>query len=88
MVAMNVHATIALEVDEEVLIKRLLNRGKDSGRSDDQDEEKIRNRFVEYNNKTAPLINYYKAQNKFYSVTGVGTVTEISEQLIALLDSL
>ena len=85
---MNVHATIGLEVDEEVLIKRLLNRGKDSGRADDQDEEKIRNRFEEYNNKTAPLINYYKAQNKFHSITGVGTVTEISEQLIALLDSL
>lgn len=86
--AMKVHATIGLEVDEEVLIKRLLNRGKDSGRTDDQDEEKIRNRFEEYNNKTAPLINYYKAQNKFHSITGVGTVTEISEQLIALLDSL
>lgn len=85
---MNVHATIGFEVDEEVLIKRLLNRGKDSGRADDQDEEKIRNRFEEYNNKTAPLINYYKAQNKFHSITGVGTVTEISEQLIALLDSL
>ena len=85
---MNVHATIGLEVDEEALIKRLLNRGKDSGRADDQDEEKIRNRFEEYNNKTAPLINYYKAQNKFHSITGVGTVTEISEQLIALLDSL
>ena len=85
---MNVHATIGLEVDEEALIKRLLNRGKDTGRADDQDEEKIRNRFDEYNNKTAPLINYYKAQNKFHSMTGVGTVTEISEQLIALLDSL
>ena len=85
---MNVHATIGLEVDEEVLIKRLLNRGKDSGRADDQDEEKIRNRFEEYNNKTAPLINYYKAQNKFHSIKGVGSVTEISEQLIALLDSL
>ena len=85
---MNVHATIGLEVDEEVLIKRLLNRGKDSGRVDDQDEEKIRNRFEEYNNKTASLINYYKAQNKFHSITGVGTVTEISEQLISLLDSL
>ena len=85
---MNVHATIGFEVDEEVLIKRLLNRGKDSGRADDQDEEKIRNRFEEYNNKTAPLINYDKAQNKFHSITGVGTVTEISEQLIALLDSL
>lgn len=85
---MSIQATIALEVDEEVLIKRLLNRGKDSGRADDQDEEKIRNRFEEYNNKTAPLINYYKAQNKFHSITGVGTVTEISEQLITLLDSL
>ena len=85
---MNIQATIALEVDEEVLIKRLLNRGKDSGRVDDQDEEKIRNRFEEYNNKTAPVINYYKAQNKFHSITGVGTVTEISEQLIELLDSL
>ena len=85
---MSIQATIALEVDEKVLIKRLLNRGKDSGRADDQDEEKIRNRFEEYNNKTAPLINYYKAQKKFHSITGVGTVTEISEQLIALLDSL
>ena len=85
---MSIQATIALEVDEEVLIKRLLNRGKDSGRTDDQDEEKIRNRFKEYNNKTSPLINYYKTQNKFYSIKGVGTVTEISEQLIALLDSL
>jgi adenylate kinase len=85
---MNIQATIALEVDEEVLIKRLLNRGKDSGRVDDQDEEKIRNRFEEYNNKTAPLINYYKKQNKFHSITGVGTVTEISEQLIELLVSL
>ena len=85
---MSIQATIALEVDEEVLIKRLLNRGKDSGRADDQDEEKIRNRFEEYNNKTAPLISYYKLQNKFHWITGVGTVTEISEQLIALLDSL
>ena len=85
---MSIQATIALEVDEEVLIKRLLNRGKDSGRADDQNEEKIRNRFEEYNNKTAPLISYYKLQNKFHWITGVGTVTEISEQLIALLDSL
>ena len=85
---MSIQATIALEVDEEVLIKRLLNRGKDSGRADDQDEEKIRNRFEEYNNKTAPLISYYKLQNKFHRIAGVGTVTEISEQLIALLDSL
>ena len=85
---MSIQATIALEVDEEVLIKRLLNRGKDSGRADDHAEEKLRTRFEEYTNKTAPLISYYKAQTKVHRITGVGTVTEISEQLIALLDSL
>ena len=85
---LSIRATIALEVDEEMLISRLLNRGKDSGRSDDQDEDKIRNRFAEYNKKTAPLIDYYKAQNKLYSIGGEGTVAEISEQLTSLLHSL
>ena len=85
---MSIRATIALEVDEEVLVSRLLNRGKDSGRSDDQDEDKIRNRFAEYNKKTAPLIDYYKTQNKFYGIGGEGTVAEISEQLTSLLHSL
>ena len=85
---MSIRATIALEVDEEVLVSRLLSRGKDSGRSDDQDEDKIRNRFAEYNKKTAPLIDYYKTQNKFYSIGGEGTVAEISEQLTSLLHSL
>ena len=85
---MSIRATIALEVDEEVLVSRLLSRGKDSGRSDDQDEDKIRNRFAEYNKKTAPLIDYYIAQNKFYSIGGEGTVAEISEQLTSLLHSL
>ena len=82
---MSIRATIALEVEEEVLVNRLLSRGKDSGRSDDQDEDKIRNRFAEYNKKTAPLIGYYKAQNKFYSILGEGTVAEISEKLNSLL---
>jgi adenylate kinase len=85
---MSIRATIALEVDEEVLVSRLLNRGKDSGRSDDQDEGKIRNRFAEYNKKTAPLIDYYKTQNKFYGIGGEGTVAEIFEQLTSLLHSL
>src|SRR5438445_12609260 len=50
---------LALEVNDEELIKRLLNRGKDSGRADDQNEEIIRKRIHEYNNKTAPLKDYY-----------------------------
>jgi adenylate kinase len=72
---------LALEVDNEELTKRLLLRGQDSGRPDDQNEEIIRNRVNEYNNKTAPLKEYYTAQNKFYSVYGIGSVEEIFDNL-------
>ncbi|UNZ00383.1 adenylate kinase [Zhouia spongiae] len=85
---MQVDATIALEADDEVLIQRLLERGKVSGRSDDQDEEKIRNRFTEYNQKTAPLTEYYKQQNKFHSINGVGSIEDITERLSKVIDSL
>lgn len=81
-------ATIALEADDEILIKRLLERGKTSGRPDDQDEEKIRNRYQEYNEKTAPLMEYYKNQGKFYSVNGIGTIAEVTERLNQVFDSL
>lgn len=85
---MEVNATIALEADDEVLIERLLERGKVSGRSDDQDKEKIRNRFEEYNEKTAPLMNYYKDQGKFYSIDGIGSVEEITTRLSRVIESL
>jgi adenylate kinase len=81
-------ATIALEADDEILIKRLLERGKTSGRPDDQDEEKIRNRYQEYNEKTAPLMQYYKTQNKFHAVNGIGTIQEITERLSKVIDNL
>ena len=77
---LSISMTIALEVDENLLIDRLINRGKDSGRSDDQDRSKIQNRFDEYNKKTSPLINYYKNQNKFFDVNGVGDINEISSR--------
>ena len=83
-----ISAMIALEVPENLLVERLLNRGLTSGRPDDQDEAKIRNRFNEYQNKTAVLIKYYTAQNKFYSVNGVGSIEEITERLCAVLDKL
>ena len=85
---MQVNATIALEANDEVLIKRLLERGKVSGRTDDQDENKIRNRFDEYNEKTAPLKDYYAKNGKFYSVNGIGSIDEITERLSAVIDSL
>jgi adenylate kinase len=81
-------ATVALEADDEILVKRLLERGKTSGRPDDQDEEKIRNRYQEYNEKTAPLMDYYKGQNKFHSVNGIGSINEITERLSIVIDSI
>ena len=84
---LSISMTIALEVDENLLIDRLINRGKDSGRADDQDRSKIQNRFEEYNNKTYPLINYYKNQNKFFEVNGVGDINEISARIFNTIDN-
>ncbi len=84
----NVTATIALEADDEVLVQRLLERGKTSGRADDQDEALIRNRYQEYNEKTAPLIEYYKAQGKFHAVNGIGEISEITNRLSTVIDTL
>ncbi|MEM7486135.1 MAG: adenylate kinase [Bacteroidota bacterium] len=85
---MQINATIALEAEDDILVARLLERGKQSGRTDDQDESKIRNRFDEYNQKTAPLKDYYEKQDKFYSVNGIGDISEISERLSQVIDKL
>ena len=84
---MQINATIALDVDEEELISRIIDRGKTSNRSDDQDIEKIQNRFNEYNIKTSTLSKYYKDQKKFFEVDGSGTVDEITKRLFDLIDS-
>ena len=81
-------ATVALEANDEILVQRLLERGKNSGRPDDQDEEKIRNRYQEYNEKTAPLMNYYQAQGKFHAVNGIGTIAEVTQRLSKVIDNL
>ena len=85
---MKINATIALEASDDILVKRLLERGETSGRSDDQDESKIRNRFDEYKLKTAPLKDYYEGQHKFHSVNGIGSINEITERLTNLIVSL
>ena len=85
---LKINATIALDVNEDDLITRLLDRGKTTNRSDDQDIEKIKNRFNEYNTKTSILINFYKKQDKFFSVDGKGSVNDITSRLFGLVDSL
>ena len=76
-----ISAMLALEVDNDELVKRLLLRGKDSGRPDDANEDIIRNRVNEYNNKTLPLKKYYSEQAKFHSINGIGSIESIFNQL-------
>ena len=84
----SINGMVALEVPEDLLVARLLKRGETSGRPDDQDESKIRNRFNEYENKTAILKHYYEDQNKYYGVDGVGSIEEITERLSTVFDKL
>lgn len=84
----SITATIALEADDEILVKRLLERGKTSGRPDDQDEEKIRNRYQEYNEKTSPLMAFYNNQNKFKAINGIGSIEEVTKRLSDVINTL
>lgn len=68
---------LALDVSEEELIKRLLNRGKTSGRTDDNNESIIHQRFSVYRNETAPIAEHYKKLKRFQSIKGEGSVEEI-----------
>jgi adenylate kinase len=78
---------LALEVDEEELIKRLLNRATTSGRADDADETIVRNRIAVYNRETSPVANYYRDQQKYRGIVGVGSVEEITQRLCSALDT-
>ncbi|MBF8455786.1 adenylate kinase [Kaistella sp. G5-32] len=79
---------ISLVVDDEILVQRLLNRGKTSGRIDDSNEEIIRNRIKEYYAKTAEVAELYKKQGKYVEVNGVGAIDEISEKLFAEVEKI
>ena len=75
-----------LNVDEEELIKRLVNRGKTSGRSDDMDENVQRKRQEVYRNETLPVAGFYKKQNKVVTIKGMGIVDEIFSSLSEVID--
>lgn len=84
----DVSAMIALEVEDRILLDRLLERGKTSGRPDDADESVISNRIKVYYDETAILKEYYLKQNKYFGVNGVGTIEEITARISAVIDSL
>lgn len=79
---------IALEVDEEELRTRLMIRGKDSGRPDDQDPAIIQKRIDVYKNETEPVRDFYMAQNKYTGINGIGTIEEIFDRLCAAIDAI
>jgi adenylate kinase len=77
----SINIMLSLEVEKDELVKRLLNRGKDSGRADDQDISVIENRINVYNRETAVVADYYKAQGKLKAIQGVGSIDEIFDRL-------
>ena len=81
-----VTALVALDVPDEELVKRLLNRGKSSGRADDNDEEIIRNRISIYKSDTAQVFDYYAQNGKSKLIPGVGSIEEIFDRLVAAID--
>lgn len=78
---------VSLKVAEEELIKRLLLRGKDSGRADDSDEGIIKNRISVYNDQTAVVADFYDQQGKFQIIEGVGSIEDIFTRLCEAIDS-
>lgn len=78
---------LALEVADEELEQRLLNRGKTSGRSDDVNTEVIKSRIQEYKNKTWPVLGFYEPQNKVCAVPGEGSIDQIFETLCLQIDA-
>ncbi len=84
--SLKIDLTIALDVDNNSLIDRLLERGKSSGRADDQSVEKINMRLQEYDNKTKPLVEYYNDQNKFYSINGIGSLEQITSRIVEVIE--
>ena len=78
---------VALEVAEDELKLRLAARAKTSGRVDDANPVVIQHRIDVYNKETAPVKNYYEAQNKYNGVNGIGSISEITDRLASIIDS-
>ena len=83
----DVSVMVDLEVPEDELMVRLIKRGKDSGRSDDN-EETIKKRLHVYHSQTAPLIDWYKNEKKYQHINGLGTMEGIFAEICEAIDKL
>ena len=84
---MPLSGVLSLEVPEEQLIARMLERGKTSGRADDN-LESIKHRFEEYYEKTHPVTDFYAEKGHLHPVNGVGEIPQIFESLCSVIESL
>lgn len=84
----SVDIMIYMDVPEEELVRRILLRGKDSGRADDASEDVIRNRIEIYNQQTAIVADYYRVQGKYVAVPSLGTIDEVFERIAAEIEKL
>jgi adenylate kinase len=84
---LSISGMIALDVPEEILKLRIIERGKTSNRIDDQDEEKINTRIKVYLEETLPVAEYYSQQGKFNKINGVGAIDQIFEEITTVIDS-
>ncbi len=75
-----IHAVIGLEVDDDELVRRMLNRGKETGRADDNIDT-IKNRLEVYHTQTSPLREYYQGEGKYHSIDGSGDINGIFERI-------
>lgn len=84
----NIAGLVALDVPDEEIIERILERGKSSGRPDDNDPEVIRNRISVYKQETSQVYDYYAANGKSHTVNGLGSIAEIFGRLCGVIDNL
>lgn len=85
---LKVDVMVEMQVPEEELVKRILLRGQVSGRADDASEEVIRQRLEVYHQQTAVVADFYSAQGKYIAVNGFGTMDEVFERIVKVVDSL
>ena len=85
---LKVDVMIDIHVPEEELVRRILLRGKDSGRADDASEEVIRDRIKVYHEQTAVVADFYAKQGKFADINGLGTMDEVFDRICQVIDSI
>ncbi|HJC51734.1 adenylate kinase [uncultured Alistipes sp.] len=84
---LKVDIMVDIHVPEEELVRRILLRGKESGRADDASEEVIRDRLKVYHDQTAVVSDFYAAQGKYASVDGIGSIDEVFDRIAGIVDN-